>query len=366
MDVAKSEGFSALVCPSCGGMFYPEGEFNKHLEIVLALLPPQPSVQELKMTRPPWALTVGEKRAPCPGCRGPFKPFNYAYRSNIILAKCPSCHGIWVEPGEMLRVARFRLFNPGTEHLVDGIAKTSKGGKSQPAWSEEDFERQLPRINPLGCLTIIPVPVSNAPALSRYPVVTWTLVVINVVLFLLVGQKATVALWGIYPAEVTRGVALHTYVTYQFAHDGLFHLAFNMIYLLAFGDRVEDRLGPVRFILVYIALGVVAGAAHVYMMPNSEIPMVGASGAISGILGLYFAFFPRSSIRLAVLFMTIPIPAAAFVVLWFLLQLATPSSSAVAVAAHLGGFLAGLWVGVMWRLLRGLWQAKRSVEADEG
>ncbi|MCJ7675551.1 MAG: hypothetical protein MUO33_10420, partial [Sedimentisphaerales bacterium] len=87
--------------------------------------------------------------------------------------------------------------------------RTSRGTRTQPAWSEEEFERQLPRVNPLGCLTIIPVPVSNAPALSRYPIVTWTLVAINVLLYAFVGpQPALKALCRFAPGWLRPGVTI--------------------------------------------------------------------------------------------------------------------------------------------------------------
>ncbi len=352
MKVVEEEAFSALLCESCGGMFYPEEEFNKHLEVVRVVLPTRRSPQEQVSGKPAWALSVGEKRLPCPACGAPFGPFNYAYRSNIILAKCPACRGLWVEPGQMLRIARYRALNPGADHLVAGIVK-KREKRREPVGDDKDFDRQLPRINPLGCFTILPVPVSNAPQLSRYPIVTWLLVVMNVLLYAFVGPTRSAELWGVVPADVTQGHALHTYVTHLFAHGGLRHLIGNIIFLLAFADRVEDRLGPIGFLVSYLVLGVVAGLAHTYIMPpDSEIPLVGASGAISGIQGLYLVFFPRSSIRVALLFTTIPIPALVFMAAWFAYQLMIPVTSHVAVAAHLGGFFAGAWVGGLVRILR--------------
>jgi membrane associated rhomboid family serine protease/Zn-finger nucleic acid-binding protein len=359
MKVVEEKAFSALLCQSCGGMFYPEEEFGKHLETVTKLLPPQQTEQELMPGRPPWGLSVGEAHRPCPGCGGPLRPFNYAYHSNIILANCPACHGIWVEPGQMLRVARYRARHPGVEHLVEGIAKKRK--KSQePAGYDDDLDSQMPRFNPLGCLFTF-LPVSNAPQLSRTPVVMWILIAMNAAAFAIAGRTYGLENWAIVPTEVTAGRDLQTYLTYQFAHGDIWHLLGNMLFLRAFGDRVEDRLGPIAFLFSYLALGVVAALAQVYMFPESTRPCVGASGAVMGVLGVYLLLFPWSSIRMTLLFITIPVPAVVFIGVYMGWQLGMPTSGHIAVAAHLGGFFAGAWLGGLLRILR--LSARRRAEA---
>ena len=155
------------------------------------------------------------------------------------------------------------------------------------------------------------------------------------------------------PADIRRGFRLYTLITHQFAHAGILHLFLNMVFLCAFGDRVEDRFGPWRLLGLYLVLGVVAGLAHVFIDSRSLVPCVGASGAISGIMGLYLVVFPAGMLRVTVLAArAVRVPAFFYLLLWFAMQVLLPKGGRVAVAAHLGGFLAGAWAGGAIRILR--------------
>ncbi|MBN1918349.1 MAG: rhomboid family intramembrane serine protease [Verrucomicrobia bacterium] len=355
LDPLQTEAYSALVCRACGGMFYPEAEFNKHLDVVQRILPPQITVQEVAPPKTPGRLMVGERGAACPGCGGPMKTFNYAYRSGIFLGRCPSCGGLWVEPGQMLRIARFRVMDPGVTHMSAGVLKGPDVAEEyEPLGYDDDMDRQLPHVNvlgPLGCL-VGGLPVSNAPALSRPPVVMWALVGLTVAAYFIGGAAYGIENWSFIPREVVAKTRLETLLTHQFAHIGKLHLVSNMMFLLAFGDRVEDRLRSIPFLFLYLALGVIAALAHVSLQPNSTVPCLGASGAVSGVLGLYIVLFPWSSVRVALVAMSFPVPAILFVGVWFLGQLALPLGGQVAVMAHLGGFFAGIWIGGLVRILR--------------
>ena len=157
-----------------------------------------------------------------------------------------------------------------------------------------------------------------------------------------------------------------TLVTSQFLHGGFLHLASNMLYLWIFSDNVEDRLGPVRFLTLYLGSGVVAALAQILLSPRSSIPMVGASGAIAGILGAYFLLFPSARIvtlvPLGLLWRQMELPAFVFLGLWFLLQwvygITTVGQVAdvggVAFWAHIGGFIGGM-VGILLLRPRRRW-----------
>jgi len=145
-----------------------------------------------------------------------------------------------------------------------------------------------------------------------------------------------------------------TLLTSQFLHGGFMHLASNMLYLWIFADNVEDRLGPWRFILLYVGSGIAAAVAQILLSPRSAIPMVGASGAIAGVLGAYLLMFPSARIVTLVplgwFWETVHVPAVAFLGFWFLLQwvqgLTTIGQVAdiggVAFWAHIGGFVSGV------------------------
>ena len=141
-----------------------------------------------------------------------------------------------------------------------------------------------------------------------------------------------------------------TIVTSMFMHGGLMHLAGNMLYLWIFADNIEDRLGHVRFILFYFICGTVAVFAHALSNMNSQVPMVGASGAISGVLGAYLLLYPRAHvlvlIPLGFFSQIVHLPAMLVLGLWFVLQLVqsmlTGGGAGVAFGAHIGGFVAGM------------------------
>ena len=158
---------------------------------------------------------------------------------------------------------------------------------------------------------------------------------------------------------------LVTLLTSQFLHGGPVHLGSNMLYLWIFADNVEDRLGPVRFLLLYLGSGIAAAAAQILMTPSSSVPMVGASGAIAGILGAYLLSFPAARIvtlvPLGLYWDTVEIPAFVFLGFWFVLQWFSGVASigqvadvgGVAFWAHIGGFVSGMIGAVALRPNRG-------------
>lgn len=153
--------------------------------------------------------------------------------------------------------------------------------------------------------------------------------------------------------------------TSMFLHGGWLHLLGNLLFLWIFGGRVEDRVGRVRFLLVYLAGGVAAGAAQVLSDPASAIPVIGASGAISAVLGAYLVLFPRARIQslvfLGFFYQLVAVPAVIVLGFWFLLQVVdgigslgatTSLDGGVAFFAHIGGFVAGALLALPFRLPR--------------
>jgi rhomboid family protein len=199
----------------------------------------------------------------------------------------------------------------------------------------------------------------------RFQYVTGALIIVNVVLFLLTGAlDSEETLWaiatgyGIVPVEminvVDPGTAYNpipeplTLITYQFLHGGWWHLIANMAFLWVFADNVEDAFGHAGFLIFYLLCGIAAGMLHTLMQPQSGAPLIGASGAVSGVLASYMLLYPRARVWI-LLFMRIPLPISAIWALggWFALQLisafiSTEDSTLVAWWAHIGGFLTGL------------------------
>jgi membrane associated rhomboid family serine protease len=216
----------------------------------------------------------------------------------------------------------------------------------------------------------------NVPS-SRPPLVTWTIIGLCTLLFLyeqLLPERllaAFVHLYGVVPARFTNGVfaaragypegGYESLVTYMFLHGGWLHFLLNMWVLWIFSDNVEEALGPGRFVLFYLLCGLLAVATHIVFNWNSTMPVLGASGAIAGVMGAYFRLFPRARVVTLIPILIFPwiveLPAVVFLGIWFFVQLLSGvagsvtegQAASVAFWAHAGGFVAGL-VLVRWFL----------------
>lgn len=222
------------------------------------------------------------------------------------------------------------------------------------------------------------IPLRDSIRPRRGAVVNHILIAANVLVFLYEvslsreGLMAFILQWGVIPARVRDlggllgGLAAGdwaaplTLVTATFLHGGWMHLIGNMLYLWVFGDNIEDRLGRGRYVLFYLGAGVLANYAQVLANPQSTIPLIGASGAVAGVLGAYLVSYPRSRVVALVplgIFLTITeVPALIFLFLWFGVQLLSgfaslglPDVGGVAWWAHIGGFVVGM---VLIKLLR--------------
>ena len=205
------------------------------------------------------------------------------------------------------------------------------------------------------------IPLKDDNPTRTFPFVTILIIVTNIVVYiyqLTLGQKAEtlfILRAGAIPYEITRFADIQplsfippplTLFSAIFVHGGFLHAAGNMLYLWIFGDNIEDRLGHFRFIVFYLLSGLIASLAHIIILPNSAIPMIGASGAIAGVLGAYFLLYPRAHVLTLVFFFffvdIIRIPALVFLGLWFVFQiLSSGAGGGIAWYAHIGGFIGG-------------------------
>jgi membrane associated rhomboid family serine protease len=193
------------------------------------------------------------------------------------------------------------------------------------------------------------------------PIVTYMLIVMNVLFFLveLSGGDAFIMQWAFVPSRflANMGTDFLTLFTSMFMHAGWLHLAGNMLYLWIFGDNVEDRFGHIGFLVFYLLCGLAATAAQLAFSLSSNIPNLGASGAIAGVLGAYILLFPRAQVRVLQGQRVIPVPSIIVIGLWFVLQLFsgigsianTADTGGVAYMAHIGGFFAGLVLTFLFR-----------------
>ncbi len=214
------------------------------------------------------------------------------------------------------------------------------------------------------------IPLQDILPRRTVPVVTWGLIALNTLVFLLevllpeTGRELLFQYLGLIPARITdpEWARMHgfppgaylTFLTHLFLHGGWVHFLGNMWTLWIFGDNVEDRLGHVRFLLFYLLCGLAAALVHIYFHPHSTIPTIGASGAISGVLGAYFVMFPLARVIVMIPIFIFPfffeVPAVLYLGYWYLIQIFSGTLSlalpghvgGVAWWAHVGGFLAGV------------------------
>lgn len=223
----------------------------------------------------------------------------------------------------------------------------------------------------MGVIPIIPL--RDSTRSHSFPYVTVAIIILNLYIHFVQFTSSQNELnqliinYALIPARFAQGLQEYSWagllhpqlITATFLHGGWFHVLFNMLYLWIFGDNIEDRLGHIRFLLFYLLAGVAGNFAHILLNFTSPIPLVGASGAIAGVLGAYFITFPRSKITtLFFVFFVIfvrPIPAIFFLFFWFILQLANGLGSigimgeTTAWWAHIGGFVAGILLMLLLR-----------------
>ena len=192
------------------------------------------------------------------------------------------------------------------------------------------------------------------------PVVTYALIALNVLFFFveMSGGEAFIGTWAFVPRRFLANPAgdFPTLFTSMFMHAGWLHLGGNMLYLWIFGDNVEDSFGHVKFIVFYLLCGLAATFAQLMFSVGSNVPNLGASGAIAGVLGAYILLFPRGQVRVLQGSQVIPVPALIVIGLWIVLQffsgigsIASAGQGGVAYMAHIGGFVAGFVLTFLFR-----------------
>ncbi len=214
---------------------------------------------------------------------------------------------------------------------------------------------------------IFPIGDDNIQGDSK-PWITYTLIALNVLIFGYMFFLPSNEIRGIYdvyattPTEILNGEEFSTLMTNMFLHGGILHLLGNMLFLWIFADNIEIVLGKIPFILFYIAGGVFASLAHVFTNMDSSIPSLGASGALAAVMGAYIVFFPKSRVKVLViyLFRNIYISAIWFLGAWFAMQLFSsfreigkdPDSAGTAWWAHIGGFVFGVGVAYILKKMK--------------
>jgi membrane associated rhomboid family serine protease/Zn-finger nucleic acid-binding protein len=337
------------ICSNCGGIWFDKDELKETLsilkkssEIPFRNFKPLPREDEAQEFREIY----------CPRCATALKPFNYAYDSGIFLDRCPSCGGIWADRDETESIASFLKGNPKLEKLGKSYLDHSKERQTwidlkeaSPTMMSNAFYWQF--------LPLIVLPVGDENPRQHFPWVTMALILINIIIFIcevifISDPQSFFNRYGSIPVNIASGKNLYTLLSSIFLHGSLLHVLGNMFFLWIFGDNVEDIFRPFKFLVLYLTSGILGDVLHTFTHLASNMPMVGASGAISGLMGAYFVMFPTARMKIFFVKRVIYLPAALYIGAWISFQIIYGladiglSVSNVGFFAHVGSFVAGM------------------------
>ncbi|MDP2344706.1 MAG: rhomboid family intramembrane serine protease [Deltaproteobacteria bacterium] len=317
-------------CPRCAGAFYESLDATTGLD---------PNAEIKKLCAAGSAKVQKSSGLRCPRGHGPLIAYRCEApdheRAVVEIDACQTCKGIWLDANEA--------------HVLQKIALQSGQVSAGAGW----YLLQL--------FTGLPLEVYHP--VRRRPLMVWALIVSCIAVFVVelvwAGANqlpAFIHRYGMVPNEVLHGRQVWSLVTYAFLHGGFGHIFGNIVYLYIFGDNIEDRIGRLKFLVLYLVCGVVAGLAQFASGYNSEVPLVGASGAIAGMLGAYLVLFPRVRLFMVIFFVRFKISVWFYLGGWILMNVVMGSAQKLEGAGaahgtawwcHVGGFA----TGVLWALL---------------
>jgi membrane associated rhomboid family serine protease len=321
-------------CKRCGGMFLEPHQAVQRLGPLA-----DPSIWK----KDPSVTDLGKDELFCPHDKTQMHAYVLASeRQGVQLDQCSTCQGVWFDDKEA-----HRLFE---------ILKENRDKKRREDDTQEK-EPETPSVWSYLFQIITNLPVEGYHPTKNRPVLLWFLILSVVAVFawemhLILnypssGIKAFLAAYACVPAEVTAGRQYIGLFTYMFLHAGYAHLLGNLYFLYVFGDNVEDALGKTRFVLLYVLAGIAGALLHTVFAVKSTTPLVGASGAIAGVLAAYMILFPRVDIWVVLFFYRFRVKAMYYIFFWLGFQFVSLyfvkniGGGGTAWLAHIGGFVAG-------------------------
>jgi membrane associated rhomboid family serine protease/Zn-finger nucleic acid-binding protein len=349
----KSKTALVNICLDCRGIWFDSGEFVDFARRLTESEKISPKEVRLFEPRTVHTLkTVKETLKLCPKCNLAMKRFNYSYDSNIFLDKCTNCQGIWTDGGEIQQVARYLKDDPRIKTIGNDLVEHEKNMEELRSWAGIGEALSIPASHFILYMPKIILPLSDDNPRERFPVLTISIITLCVTIF--IGQASFIDdlqsffyFYGFVPKHFF-DIGL---ITSIFLHGDIFHLFGNMFFLWIFGDNVEDRFSSLGFIVFYFSCGLTASVLHAAFNYNSSIPAIGASGAISGVMGAYLIFYPKARMSILLIYRIVRVNASLYLIMWFIFQLmfaftAYSSNAATGIAwfAHIGGFVFGVLV----------------------
>jgi membrane associated rhomboid family serine protease/Zn-finger nucleic acid-binding protein len=335
-------------CPSCRGIWFDRGELEAILlQVQSDIQPiglPAPSDEPATRRCPHHQVLMVERTLSTARLRSSLYGAGSDLPDGVQLDQCPACLGIWLDGGELGQITQ-AMRAPSLHPLL----KPSIEPPPPEAGSEQPTSGWL-----WAFMFLTGLPVESHQPRKRFPVVVMALVILCVMMFgVQAGSshpKQLMLMLGLVPARALSG-ELVPWFSHMFLHGGVWHLLGNLYFLWVFGDNVEDRLGKGRFLLLYLASGLLAGLLQALVQPSSSLPVVGASGAISGVMAAYALLFPNARLVSLIWVIQVQWKTTTYLGVWLLLQFlgAAMGASNIAWWAHIGGFAAGAVIAWQWR-----------------
>ncbi len=354
IEVQSPDNYYYHYCPQCQGVLLKPKNLADHA----FFLNPENTIDDAKIEinkkiiKPIFVKT--QKNCPIDGTA--LQVINYGYDSNILIEKCSACSSLWVEQAEFLVLARYFKGNPKLKALGVSIAEDIERQNSVESYSQ--FNGAV--------LTTVPIPVGDTAETVGFPGVTIGIIVLCCLSLLFqtlffADTELFFTAFGLVPAKLWQGLDLHGLFTYMFVHLNLQHLISNMLYLWIFGDNVELRLGHAKFMLFFLAAGVFSALVYSLNPINPEFALVGASGAISAVMGGYLLLYPSKNIRIMLWNSFFNIPTWLAITSWIVVQIfsfmlqssLSESVQNTAFTGHISGFIFGVVVVWILKSIRG-------------
>ena len=350
-------------CPKCKGVWFDYTELENFITVYNQRHPelPYDSIELHRKSTDPSKLNEAIRF--CPRCEIDLRKSNYAMDSNIIIDRCRTCEGIWLDRAEVKRLAIFIKGNPKLDKMGNSMAEHDNKQQEFKDNLEgiSDFNRRWYGNSSMTFRFLTILPLSDDTKKMTVPFFTYAILLFNILILLWMYYSVrdfnVVFLeFGVIPSNIMAGSQLHTTITSQFLHAGILHVVGNSLFLWIFADNVEDRMGHFKFISFYLFCGICASLTYTFLNPSSTIPCVGASGAVGGVLGAYFIFYPKANVRTFIINDIYTIPAAAYLGGWLVWQIASyfmyRGDSSISFSSHIGGFVTGLLIALLFKKLR--------------
>ncbi|MBQ4833826.1 rhomboid family intramembrane serine protease [Pseudoalteromonas sp. MMG010] len=310
------------ICRHCGGLWFEKNEVNR----MIAEINDSPIGEKYETH---FGKSLGVSELDCPDCNKSLERFHLLEDYHCEIDVCRHCDGSWIDKDELEVVANSHELK---EHLTELNEKVN--------WKTYLFQ----------FLTQMPIEYNIQP--QKTPWVTYGLIALNTIIFALYFLSANnfsfvLEHFAMTPAKISQGEQLWSVLSCVFLHGSVMHLLGNMYFLYIIGDNLEDALGHKRFLLLYLACGLVASFASFIVSPLSDIPSVGASGAIAGLFGMYLMWFRHASLTFMFIVYHKKLSAVWFFGIWLAINIfgALSGPSGIDYSAHIGGFILGLIIG---------------------